>query len=296
MVTVFSGKDFAEKLEQKVAKSFSLLPLELKKLILVDILVGNDQPAQIYLNLKELVAKRVGIKFRPIRLSEAVTENDLLDLIEKLNRSRQVGGIMFQLPLPKKFRIVQQRIIDEIAFNKDVDCLTSQRLAQVISGKSSFLPATVEAVMAILEQAGAGKTKLSGKKVVVVGRSNIIGRPLAAFLSKHGALVTTCHRQTKPLSDYTQSAEIIVSATGQPNLIKKAMVSSEQIIIDVGSPGGDVDFLEVKDKASFITPVPGGVGPVTVTCLLANFIRLVNKEGKQSVWVLCQDIVSTPRT
>ena len=281
MVTVFSGKDFAEKLEQKVAKSFSLLPPELQKLTLVDILVGNDRAAQIYLNLKWLAAKRVGINFEPIRLSKAVTENDLLDLIKKLNRSRWVGGIMFQLPLPKKFRVAQQRIIDEIAFNKDVDCLTSQRLAQVISGKSSFLPATVEAVMAILEQAGADKTKLLGKKVVVVGRSNIVGRPLAALLGKYGALVTTCHRQTKPLSDYTRSAEIIISATGQPNLIKKAMVSSEQIIIDVGSPEGDVDFLEVKDKARFITPVPGGVGPVTVACLLTNFIRLLNKEGKQ---------------
>lgn len=281
MVTVFSGKDFAEKLEQKVARSFSLLSPELQKLTLVDILVGNDRAAQIYLNLKRLAAKRVGISFGPIRLSKAVSENDLLDLIEKLNRSRRVGGIMFQLPLPKKFRIAQQRIIDEIAFDKDVDCLTSRRLAQVISGKSSFLPATVEAVMAILEQAGVGKSNLSGKKVVVVGRSNVVGRPLAALLGKYGALVTTCHRQTKLLSNYTQSAEIIISATGQPNLIKKAMVSSEQIIIDVGSPEGDVDFLEVKDKARFITPVPGGVGPVTVACLLANFIRLVSKEGKQ---------------
>ena len=277
MVTVFSGKDFAKKLEQKVAKSFSLLPPELQKLTLVDILVGNDRAAQIYLNLKWLAAKRVGISFGPIRLLKAVSENDLLDLIEKLNRSRRVGGIMFQLPLPKKFRIAQQRIIDEIAFNKDVDCLTSRRLAQVISGKSSFLPATVEAVMAILEQAGVGKSNLSGKKVVVVGQSNIVGRPLAALLGKYGALVTTCHRQTKLLSNYTQSAEIIISATGQPNLIKKAMVSSDQIIIDVGSPEGDVDFLEVKDKARFITPVPGGVGPVTVACLLANFIRLVSK-------------------
>lgn len=277
MVTVFSGKDFAKKLEQKVAKSFSLLPPELQKLTLVDILVGNDRAAQIYLNLKWLAAKRVGISFGPIRLSKAVSENDLLDLIEKLNRSRRVGGIMFQLPLPKKFRIAQQRIIDEIAFNKDVDCLTSRRLAQVISGKSSFLPATVEAVMAILEQAGVGKSNLSGKKVVVVGQSNIVGRPLAALLGKYGALVTTCHRQTKLLSNYTQSAEIIISATGQPNLIKKAMVSSDQIIIDVGSPEGDVDFLEVKDKARFITPVPGGVGPVTVACLLANFICLVSK-------------------
>ena len=279
MVTVFSGKDFAKKLEQKVAQDFSVLPLEVKKLAFVDILVGNDRAAQIYLDLKGLAARRVGINFWPVRLPGTVGKNDLLSLVEELNRNQGVGGIMFQLSLPKKFKAVQQGIVDKIAFGKDVDCLTSRRLAQVMLGKSSFLPATAEAVMAILEQAGAGKNRLLRKKVVVIGRSDIVGRPLAAFLKKHGALVTVCHRQTKPLSDYTQSAEIIISATGQPNLIRGGMVSSGQIIIDVGSPEGDVDFLEVKDRVSFITPVPGGVGPVTVACLLANFIRLVKRLG-----------------
>lgn len=280
MTTVFSGKKFAGKLEKKIAQDFSSLSPELKELSLVDILVGDNKTARTYLKLKERAAQRVGIKFWSVCLPKEVDSKRLLSLVKQLNQNREVGGIMFQLPLPERLRVNQQEVVDRIIPDKDVDCLTSYRLNRVLSGKSSFLPATVEAVIRIMKEAGVGKGRLLGKRIVVIGRSNIVGRPLAAFLQKRGALVTVCHRQTKALSDYTQSAEIIVSATGQPKLIKKDMVSSGQIIIDVGSPKGDVDFLKVKDKVSFITPVPGGVGPVTVACLLANFVRLLKKEKK----------------
>lgn len=281
MTTVFSGKKFAGKLEKKIAQDFSSLSPELKKLSLVDILVGDNEAAQTYLKLKERAAQRVGIKFWPVELSERVGSEELRDLVKQLNQNEEVGGIMFQLPLPERLRINQQEIVDQIIPSKDVDCLTSHRLSRVLSGKSSFLPATVEAVIRIMEEAGIGERQLSGKKIAVIGRSNIVGRPLAAFLQKKGALVTVCHRQTRTLSNYTQSAEIIVSATGQPKLIKKDMVSFGQVVIDIGSPEGDVDFLQVKDRVSFITPVPGGVGPVTVASLLGNFVRLLKENKKK---------------
>ncbi|KUK82810.1 MAG: Bifunctional protein FolD [Microgenomates bacterium 39_6] len=275
MAKIFSGKDFADKLEQKLTRKFSSLPAELKKLTLVDILIGSDKSAQAYVNLKKAAAERVGINFKDIYRSEEESKIDLLALVKQLNQDDQVGGVMFQVPFPENLKDSQREIIDNIYFEKDVDCLTSRRLERVVRGESDFLPATVAAVVKILACGGISGPALAGKRIVVVGRSDIVGRPLAAFLKNHKAKVTVCHRQTKRLPDYTKSAEVLISATGRPNLIKENMVAKGAVVIDVGSPKGDVDLEGVKKRASFITPVPGGVGPVTVACLLENFIKLI---------------------
>ncbi|MGI6278795.1 MAG: bifunctional 5,10-methylenetetrahydrofolate dehydrogenase/5,10-methenyltetrahydrofolate cyclohydrolase [Patescibacteria group bacterium] len=279
MAKIFSGKDFADRAEQKLIKKFSSLPAKLKELVLVDILIGNDKSAQAYVNLKKAAAGRVGINFEAVYRSEKASGSDLLALVNRLNQDRRVGGIMFQLPFPENLRDSQREVIDNIYFEKDVDCLTSRRLERVVKGENDFLPATVAAVVKILAYSGVSDSELVGKRIVVVGRSDIVGRPLAAFLKNHKAKVTVCHRQTKRLSDYTQSAEVLVSATGRPDLIKENMVAKGAVVIDVGSPKGDVDLERVRKRASFITPVPGGVGPVTVICLLENFIKLLYQKN-----------------
>jgi methylenetetrahydrofolate dehydrogenase (NADP+) / methenyltetrahydrofolate cyclohydrolase len=279
MAKIFSGKDFANNLEQKLIKKFSSLSAELKELVLVDVLIGNDKSARTYVRRKKAAAGRVGINFEVIYRSGKTSKSDLRALVNRLNQNRRVGGIMFQLPFPDNLRDGQRETIDNIYFEKDVDCLTSRRLKRVVKGEDDFLPATVAAVVKILAHSGISGPELAGKKVVVVGRSDIVGRPLATFLKNHKAKVTVCHRQTKRLSDYTQSAEVLISATGRPDLIKKNMVAKGAVVIDVGSPKGDVCFEKVKKRAGFITPVPGGVGPVTVICLLENFIKLIHQKS-----------------
>lgn len=243
---------------------------------LVDILVGDDRASQIYAGLKERAAREIGISFEVIKAPSTINSQGLMDLVEGLNRNNKVAGIMFQLPLPGYLRIDQEKIIDKIKPEKDVDCLTGYNLGRLLLGQPLLLPATVRAVWQILVTALEDERKIPGKKVVIVGRSNIIGKPMALLLVNRGATVTVCHRRTKDLAKCTRGAEILISATGQPGLITKDMVKSGSIIIDVGSPRGDVDFGQVKNKAAFITPVPGGVGPVTVTCLLENFLDLLS--------------------
>ncbi|MDD3679815.1 MAG: bifunctional 5,10-methylenetetrahydrofolate dehydrogenase/5,10-methenyltetrahydrofolate cyclohydrolase [Candidatus Shapirobacteria bacterium] len=275
MVNVFDGKKFTQKKERELTKDFSQLPVKRQRLRLVDILLGENPAANLYVNLKKQVAQRVGINFEIIKLPQGFSKKKLFALVQKLNRDKEVGGVMFQLPLLGLSKKDQLEIINVINFRKDVDCLTSQNLGRLMSGGSSFLPATVEAIIQILNHTEAGNHNLLGKKIVIVGRSNIVGKPLAVFLINQGATVTVCHHQTKELIRYTKTAEILISATGKHNLINKDMVSSGVVVIDVGSPKGDVDFGQVKERSDFITPVPGGVGPVTIVCLLNNFIKLL---------------------
>ncbi len=280
MVKIFTGNAFAKTKEQQLIKDFAQLPIEWQRLKLVDILEGNDQAARLYVNLKKQAAQRVGINFETIEIERNYSKKNIISLIKKLNQDRKIGGIMIQLPLSETFRKEQAEIVEAITAEKDVDCLVSKNLNKIITDASPLLPATVRAIIWILEQAGLRQVDLINKRVVIVGRSRIVGKPLADFLNKTGALVTICHRQTQRLSDQTKKAQILISATGQPNLIKKNMVSLGAVVIDVGSPRGDVDFDQVKSRASFITPVPGGVGPITVISLLENFKQILLQKRK----------------
>jgi len=243
---------------------------------LVDILVGNDRASRIYAGLKGRAAREIGLSFEVIKASSTIDSRGLIDLVERSNRDNKIAGIMFQLPLPNHLKVDQEKIIDAIKPEKDVDCLTGYNLGRLLLGQPLVLPATARAVWQVLIAAVGDEKGILGKKVVVVGRSNIIGKPLALLLINKGATVTICHRRTKDLANCTRGAEILISATGQPGLITKNMVGDGSVIIDVGSPRGDVDFDQVKNKVAFITPVPGGVGPVTVTCLLENFLDFLS--------------------
>ena len=181
---------------------------------------------------------------------------------------------MVQLPLPMSLKGKQEEIVETIIPTKDVDCLTAVNLGRLMMGEMTLLPATVRGIWEILGKAGINEKTIVGKNVSVLGRSDIVGKPLANLLINRGATVTVCHHQTKDLACLIKRADIVISATGSPNLVKGEMVKEGAIVIDVGSPKGDVDFGSVVKKASFITPVPGGVGPMTVVSLLENFLDL----------------------
>ncbi len=276
VVTIFNGYKLSLEKEKRLKKKFQQLSKAKQGMKLVDILVGNDQASRIYAGLKRRVARGIGINFEVVKTPSAVNSQELIDLVKKLNRNNKVAGIMFQLPLPGRLKLNQEKIIDAIKPDKDVDCLTSYNLGRLLLGQPLVLPATARAIWQILMVAVGDEKSILGKKVVVVGRSNIVGKPITLLLVNKGATVTVCHRRTRDLANCTRGAEILISATGQPDLITKRMVKNGSIVIDVGSPRSDTDFDQIKDKVAFITPVPGGVGPVTVTCLLENFLNLLS--------------------
>ena len=268
---MFDGKDFARKKELELAEKVKRLDRVPK---LVSIVVGEDRASHLYVNLKGEAAKRVGIQFKKIEFkvkSEKLKVEEIINIINKLNGDDLVTGIMVQMPLPQDIRDKTFDIVSAIAPEKDVDGLTGRGrfLARRTGlGRLTFLPATVKAVLKILE---AEKVAVAGKPVVVVGRSRILGRPLAEELRRLGAKVTVAHSQTPDLGAVTRTAEILVSATGKPGLVTRDMVKPGAVVIDVGEPRGDVNE-GVQEVASFVTPVPGGVGPVTVACLIENVV------------------------
>lgn len=257
---IFGGREFARKKELELVERVKQLTRMPK---LVSIVVGDNLTSHLYVDLKGEVAKRVGIQFKKIEFkvkSEKLKVEEIINIINKLNGDDLVTGIMVQMPLPQDIRDKTFDIVSAIAAEKDVDGLT---------GKGQFLPATVKAILDIL---GEIKVDVADRKVVVVGRSMIVGKPLAEELVRKGAKMTVAHSQTPDLGAVTRKAEILISATGKPNLIKKDMVKPGAIVIDVGEPKGDVAH-DVRKVASWITPVPGGVGPVTVACLMENVVE-----------------------
>jgi len=271
---VFDGKKFVEDKEKFLQQEFKKLVKKGDVLKLVSILVGQNQNSRLYISLKEKIAIRLGIVFEKREFPEDVNVRELIDFIKSKNNDFGVKGIMVQLPLPAAFDNEIVTILREIDSQKDVDCLTPENLGLLMMGRPWVLPATVRGIWEILGKAGINRKTIIGKNVCILGRSDIVGKPLANLLINLGATVTVCHRQTGDLVKKTKAADILISATGQPDLIRGEMVKKEAVVIDVGSPRGDVNFRSVASKASFITPVPGGVGPVTVVSLLENFLDL----------------------
>ena len=249
------------------------------------ILVGNNPASLSYVTAKEKACAEAGITSFDNRLPEDTTEETLIALIKKLNLDSRVHGILVQLPLPK--HIDENNVIDAISPEKDVDGFTPTNVGKMVIGQRAFQPCTPHGVIKLLEVSGI---RTDGAYVVVIGRSNIVGKPLMNMLvqkSKTGnATVTLCHTHTKDLSKYTLQADIIVAASGHPNTLTADMIKEGAVVIDVGvnrvpsadSPKGyrlvgDTDFNALKEKASFITPVPGGVGPMTITMLLFNTLE-----------------------
>ena len=242
---------------------------------LAEILVGNDPASQIYVRNKQKACEEVGFHAFEYRLNENSTQEQLLDLIGVLNKDNKVHGILVQLPLPG--HIDPQTVINTISPEKDVDAFHPINVGKIMLGDYEFLPCTPAGVMELIDSTGV---EISGKNCVVVGRSNIVGKPMAMLLLHRNATVTICHSRTKNLAEVCAGADILVSAVGKAHFITADMVKEGAMVIDVGMNHdengklcGDVEFSTVEPKASYITPVPGGVGPMTITMLMKNTLR-----------------------
>lgn len=240
------------------------------------ILVGNDPASQIYVGNKEKACREIGIASEVLRLPESFTEQELLAVVAKLNKAADVHGILVQLPLPDHIR--EERIIQAIQPQKDVDGLHPENIGNLLSGYPRLIPCTPLGCLHLLKKTGY---RLAGKNAVVVGRSILVGKSVAALLLNADATVTVCHSQTKSLAEFTRQADVLVVAVGRMGLITGSMIKPGAFVMDVGMNrlptgklAGDVDFASASEVAGWLTPVPGGVGPMTITMLLANTLKV----------------------
>lgn len=268
---IIDGKALANKFLDEVRKKVKEAK---EKPGLAIVLVGNNPASEIYVGAKEKTCNSVGVSCERYNLDENVSQDELLKLVDELNQNRKIHGFIVQLPLPK--HIDENLIIDSILPHKDVDGLTPLNIGNLVNDNNLLLPATARACLELIKSTGI---KIAGKNAVVVGRSNIVGKPTALLLLQENATVTVCHSKTKDLKEHTKNADILVVGVGKPNLIKKDMVKKGAIVIDaginrvMGKIVGDVDFENVKEVAGYITPVPGGVGPMTIAMLLDNTLK-----------------------
>lgn len=272
MFEILDGKKIANKIRGELAKKVK--ENELKPNLAV-ILCGNNEASKIYVNIKSRYCKEVGIDFQEYYLSEDVSEKELLELIEKLNNDKNINGILVQYPVPKQIDL--QKVANKILPEKDVDGFNPYNIGLLNIGNPNFIPCTPYGIMKLFEEYNID---LVGKKVVIIGRSNVVGKPMAECLLNAGSTVTVCHTKTKDLKAELLNADIIISSAGKRNLVTADMVKDGAIVIDVGTNRdengkicGDVDYENVKNKASYITPNPGGVGPMTVAMLLNNVVK-----------------------
>lgn len=275
---IIYGSELSARLKAQMKEQIDALKGQNKRLPALSVILVGDNPAsQSYVRSKGNACKAVGIENRTIVLPADISQQELEDVIAKENADPAVDGILLQLPLPKESGLDEQKALDAIAADKDVDGLHPENAGALLLGREGFVPCTPLGVMEILKEAGL--TDLSGKTAVVCGRSNLVGKPLALLLQKANATVTTVHSRTPDMPEICSQADILVAAIGVPEMIDERYVKDGAVVIDVGINRvdghlvGDVDFEAVKDKASVITPVPKGVGPMTVCMLLANTLK-----------------------
>lgn len=278
------GKGIAQKTLAYIEKEHKLLKDKYGRAAGLAVIMAGDNPAsEIYVKNKIKVCEIAGIYSRTIKLDENVTEKDLIEEIEKLNKDDKIDGILVQLPLP--VHIDELKIINAISPEKDVDGFHSVNLGKMIIGdKTGFLPCTPYGIMQLLDEYGIDP---AGKDTVIIGRSNIVGKPAAILFIEKSATVQVCNTKTKNIKDKIRNADIVIAAVGVPNFIKGEDIKEGAVVIDVGINRvngklcGDVDYEEVSKKAGYITPVPGGVGPMTIASLIKNtFKSYVNKVEK----------------
>lgn len=272
MKEILNGRMVADLLQDNLKEKVAALPF---KPTLVVVLVGNDPASEIYVRNKKRACEKVGIISKEIKLPETTTQEALLKIIAELNLEKEVDGILVQLPLPKQ--IDEAKIIAAINPLKDVDGFHPENVGNLFLGHPTFIPATPKGIMLLLNHY---HLSVAGKTAVVVGRSNIVGKPMGQLLLQENATVIMTHSQTKNLKEMTRLGDILVVAVGKKHLITEDFVKEGAIVIDVGMNrdekgklSGDVDFENVKEKASFITPVPKGVGPMTITALLEQTVQ-----------------------
>ncbi len=272
MAKIIDGKAVSASVKEAVAKEAAALKEKGISVGLAVVIVGNDPASRVYVNNKKKACAACGIESYEYALPEETTEEELLALVEKLNGDPAVNGILVQLPLPRQ--IDEHRIIEAISPKKDVDAFHAVNVGKIMIGDFDFLPCTPSGCMDLIDSTGV---PVEGKRCVVIGRSNIVGKPMAMLLLHRNGTVTICHSKTKNLKEICREADILVAAVGRPNFVTADMVKEGAVVIDVGMNRlengklcGDVDFEGVSKVAGWITPVPGGVGPMTIATLMRN--------------------------
>ncbi|TNU80879.1 bifunctional methylenetetrahydrofolate dehydrogenase/methenyltetrahydrofolate cyclohydrolase [Lactococcus lactis subsp. lactis] len=283
-MNLIDGKALAAKMQAELKVKVDKLKEADNVPGLAVILVGEDPASQIYVRNKARQATAIGLNSSVVRLPETVSEQELLDLIEQYNQSEQWHGILVQLPLPE--HISEEKVLLAIDSEKDVDGFHPMNMGRLWSGNPLMIPSTPAGIMEMFREYNV---ELSGKRVVVIGRSNIVGKPMAQLLMMADATVTIAHSKTENLRELTKEADILVVAIGRDRMIKAEDVKKGAVVIDVGMNRdedgklhGDVDFDEVKDVASLITPVPGGVGPMTITMLMEQTVRAASRKMNEN--------------
>lgn len=282
MAHIIDGKAVSAAVKQEVAEETARLKEEKGlKIGLAVVIVGNNPASRVYVNNKKKACETVGFQSFEYALDENTTQEQILDLITVLNRDDRVNGILVQLPLPA--HIDEKKVIDAISPDKDVDAFHPINVGKIMIGEYAFLPCTPAGVMRLIESTG---TEISGKQCVVIGRSNIVGKPMAMLLLHKSGTVTICHSKTQNLKEICLGADILVVAVGKANFVTGDMIKEGAVVIDVGMNRlengklcGDVEFESAEKKASYITPVPGGVGPMTIAMLMKNTLTAAKQQA-----------------
>ena len=275
MAVIIDGKELAKKIRMDLKEEVTELKNKGINPKLAVIMVGDDKASKVYVKNKSKACEEIGIEYEEFLMDSNITMNELLDLIDELNNRKDIHGILLQSPIPKNLDIYQA--FNKIDYRKDVDGFHPINVGKLSIGEDCFISCTPYGVIKMLE---AYDIDIEGKNVVIIGRSNIVGKPLIQCMLKKNGTVTVCHSKTENIKEITENADILVAALGKAKFITEDMVKDGAVIIDVGinrtEEGklvGDVDFENVKEKASFITPVPGGVGPMTIAMLMTNVVK-----------------------
>lgn len=277
MAKIIDGKLISAQIRQECKEKVAALKQEGKEVCLVVVQVGEDPASSVYVRNKIKACEEIGIVSKSYKLEENTTEEELLKLIDTLNKDNSVNGILVQLPLPK--HMDEKTITQAISPKKDVDGFHNESVGALVLGQEGFLSCTPAGIIQLLKRSNI---EIEGKHCVIVGRSNIVGKPMALLLLRENATVTICHSKTQNLKEMTKQGDIVVAAIGKPKFFDETYIKDGAVVIDVGIHRdengklcGDVDFQKVEDKASAITPVPGGVGPMTIAILMDNCVNSV---------------------
>ncbi len=283
--TIIDGRTVSEIMRKKMRSRVESLGLRGLRPGLAVVLVGDDAASQIYVRNKAKACEDIGMHSEVFRYPAETSEADVLQRIDELNEDRHIHGILVQLPLPG--HVDNKKVLEAISPHKDVDGFHKQNVGALVTGESDFPPCTPNGVMALLDHY---QVPIEGSNAVVIGRSNIVGKPMALMLLARSATVTICTSKTRDLSQFTQIADIVVAAVGKAGLVTADMIKDGAAVIDVGMNrlpsgklAGDVAFDEVKEKAGYLTPVPGGVGPMTITMLLANTLTAAERSADAAI-------------
>ena len=281
MAQIISGNEVSAQVKERVRQEAAVLLEKGISVGLAVVIVGDDPASRVYVNSKKKACELVGFKSFEYALPGDTSEEALLELVDTLNEDPTINGILVQLPLPKQ--IHEETIINAIRPDKDVDAFHPVNVGKIMIGNYAFLPCTPAGIMELIDSTGV---EISGKNCVVIGRSNIVGKPMSMLLLHRSGTVTICHSRTQNLAEICRNADILVAAVGRPNFVTADMVKEGAVVIDVGINRmtdkklcGDVDFASVSEKAGYITPVPGGVGTMTIAMLMQNTLTAAKQQN-----------------